>query len=78
MFVTAILGTLYMWYKKTPDFPLGPRNMFGFLVLRGTAGFFGLFGLYCERFPSWPSGGIHYIEMGPQISTTYMGGDGTD
>jgi hypothetical protein len=48
MLATAILGTLYQYYQKVPDFPLGPRNMFGLLVLRGSCGFVGLFGLYCE------------------------------
>lgn len=48
MLATAILGTLYQWYKKVPDFPLGPRNMVGLLVMRGACGFVGLFGLYCK------------------------------
>lgn len=47
MIVTAVLGSLYMWYKKVPDFPLGPRGVRGLLFLRGMAGFIGLFGLYC-------------------------------
>ncbi|KAI8957023.1 hypothetical protein F5Y11DRAFT_341119 [Daldinia sp. FL1419] len=46
MFATAILGSLYMWYKKVPDFPLGRRDIRGLLVLRGLAGFTGLFCLY--------------------------------
>ena len=31
-----------------PDFPLGQKGIKGLLVLRGTAGFVGLFGLYCR------------------------------
>lgn len=48
MLATSILGMLYMWYKKVPNFPLGPSDVFGLLIMRGTAGFIGLFGLYCE------------------------------
>ncbi|KAI0844827.1 hypothetical protein F5Y00DRAFT_247775 [Daldinia vernicosa] len=46
MLATAILGSLYMWYKKIPDFPLGRRDIRGLLVLRGLAGFTGLFCSY--------------------------------
>ncbi|KAJ1326921.1 U3 small nucleolar RNA-associated protein 25 [Microdochium nivale] len=46
MLVTAVLGSAYMWYKQVPDFPLGPRGCRRLLVLRGLAGFTGLFGLY--------------------------------
>ncbi|KAL7626063.1 Basic amino-acid permease [Parahypoxylon ruwenzoriense] len=42
MLATSILGSLYMWYKKVPDFPLGRRDIRGLLVLRGLAGFTGL------------------------------------
>ncbi|KAH7303908.1 hypothetical protein B0I35DRAFT_445912 [Stachybotrys elegans] len=46
MFFTGLIGSLYMWYKKTPGFPFGPREVRGLLVLRGVAGSVGLFGLY--------------------------------
>lgn len=49
MLATSILGCLYMWYKKVPDFPLGRRDVRGLLVLRGLAGFTGLFCSYCKR-----------------------------
>jgi len=48
MLVTAILGSAYMWYKRVPDFPFGPSGIRGLLILRGLAGFTGLFGLYCK------------------------------
>lgn len=48
MIVTAGIGSAYMWYKKVPDFPLGPPGVRGLLVLRGMAGTVGLFGLYCK------------------------------
>ncbi|KAK8016142.1 hypothetical protein PG993_014331 [Apiospora rasikravindrae] len=46
MLATAILGSLYMWIKKVPDFPLGDRSVRGLLFLRGCAGFMGLFCSY--------------------------------
>lgn len=48
MLATAILGSLYMWIKKVPDFPLGNPQIRGLLVLRGFAGFIGLFCSYCK------------------------------
>ncbi|KAF1838295.1 hypothetical protein BDW02DRAFT_565115 [Decorospora gaudefroyi] len=50
MLCTTILGTAYMSYHSTPDFPFGPRGIRQLLILRGFAGFVGLFGLYC-KFP---------------------------
>ncbi|KAM0386893.1 hypothetical protein ACHAQC_011318 [Fusarium culmorum] len=46
MLATTLIGSFYMWREKVPDFPLGPRNVRGLLVLRGMAGSVGLFGLY--------------------------------
>ncbi|KAF3039062.1 hypothetical protein E8E11_001493 [Didymella keratinophila] len=46
MSCTTILGMLYMMWHKTPDFPLGAKGIRGLLVLRGSCGFVGLFGLY--------------------------------
>ncbi|KAM3550940.1 hypothetical protein MY1884_007988 [Beauveria asiatica] len=50
MIFTAGIGSAYMWYNKVPDFPLGPPGVRGLLVLRGTAGTVGLFGLYYGLF----------------------------
>lgn len=50
MLATALIGSVYMWCKKVPNFPLGPKEVRGLLVLRGFAGSAGLFGLYCEDF----------------------------
>ena len=47
MLVTAVLGFLYMGYTRVPDFPFGRPGIRGLLVLRGLAGFAGLFGSYC-------------------------------
>ena len=49
MLATAICALLYMWLKKIPDAPFGPRHVRGLLILRGFAGFAGLFCAYCER-----------------------------
>ncbi|KAF1925094.1 uncharacterized protein M421DRAFT_70737 [Didymella exigua CBS 183.55] len=46
MSCTTVIGMLYMMWHKTPDFPLGARGIRWLLVLRGTCGFIGLFGLY--------------------------------
>jgi hypothetical protein len=37
-----------MWYHSIPYFPLGQSGIRKLLILRGTAGFIGLFGLYCK------------------------------
>ena len=50
MLVTATIGSLYLWRKKVPDFPLGPPGLRWLLVIRGLAGTLGLFGLYCKLF----------------------------
>ncbi|KAI0453969.1 DUF6-domain-containing protein [Xylaria acuta] len=63
MLATAILGSFYMWYKKVPDFPLGPRNMFALLVMRGTAGFVGLFGLYYS---------LSYLEISDATAISFL------
>ncbi|KAI1362378.1 hypothetical protein F5Y08DRAFT_312270 [Xylaria arbuscula] len=63
MLATFILGTLYMWYKKVPDFPMGPRNVFGLLVMRGTAGFLGLFGLYYS---------LSYLEISDATAISFL------
>ncbi|KAI0123583.1 DUF6 domain protein [Xylariales sp. AK1849] len=46
MLATAVLGSLWMGYKKVPDFPFGDRRVRGLLLVRGTAGFIGLSGSY--------------------------------
>ncbi|KAF2666400.1 hypothetical protein BT63DRAFT_377242 [Microthyrium microscopicum] len=46
MFITVVLASLYMYYTKTPDFPLGAKPVRKILVARGLGGFFGVFGMY--------------------------------
>ena len=49
MLSTSILCSLYCWYHNIPDFPFGKRGVRWLLVLRGSAGFIGLFGIYCKH-----------------------------
>ncbi|KAI0441801.1 DUF6-domain-containing protein [Xylaria telfairii] len=63
MLATAILGSLYMWHKKVPNFPLGPRNMFHLLIMRGAAGFVGLFGLYYS---------LSYLEISDATAISFL------
>ncbi|KAI0148505.1 DUF6-domain-containing protein [Xylariaceae sp. FL1272] len=62
MCCTAILGSLYMCYKKVPE-PFGSRNVFGLLILRGTAGFLGLFGMYYS---------LSYLEISDATAITFL------
>ncbi|KAI0399103.1 DUF6-domain-containing protein [Xylaria palmicola] len=63
MLATAILGMLYMWYKGVPNFPLGPRNVLGWLVMRGSFGFVGLFGLYYS---------LSYLEISDATAISFL------
>lgn len=46
--LTVILCSVWMWWSKVPDFPLGKKEVRGLLVARSFSGFFGIFGMYCE------------------------------
>jgi drug/metabolite transporter (DMT)-like permease len=46
MGITFVLASGYMWWKKTPHFPLGLKEVRGLLVARGLGGFCGVFGMY--------------------------------
>lgn len=49
MFLTTAFCCTWMWWKKTPDFPLGMKPIRLLLVARGLSGFFGIFGMYCKH-----------------------------
>lgn len=51
MLTTTIIGSLWMWYKNVPGFPIGPPGVRRLLVIRGMAGSIGIFGLYCKLQP---------------------------
>ncbi|KAG5913463.1 hypothetical protein E4U42_001144, partial [Claviceps africana] len=44
--VTSVFCMAYMWWAKTPGFPLGTREVRWLLLLRGSVGFFGIFGMW--------------------------------
>jgi drug/metabolite transporter (DMT)-like permease len=46
MALTVLCGCAYMSYTRTPHFPLGAPAVRPLLVIRGFAGFFGVFGMY--------------------------------
>ena len=46
MIISTIVSTVYMWYAKTPEFPLGPRPVRLLLSIRGVVGFFGVSGMF--------------------------------
>lgn len=46
MGITCILASSYMYWRKTPHFPLGAPEVRSLLVARGFCGFFGVFGMY--------------------------------
>ncbi|KAG9232867.1 hypothetical protein BJ875DRAFT_465660 [Amylocarpus encephaloides] len=54
MGITFILSSLYMWWTNVPSFPLGSRSVRGWLVLRASFGFGGLFCLYYS---------VHYLPL---------------
>ncbi|KAH8589714.1 hypothetical protein B0O99DRAFT_655321 [Bisporella sp. PMI_857] len=54
MGITFVLSSLYMWWAKVPDFPLGKPSVRGWLVLRAVFGFSGLFCLYYS---------VHYLPL---------------
>ncbi|KFX92355.1 hypothetical protein O988_07309, partial [Pseudogymnoascus sp. VKM F-3808] len=54
MSTTFVLSSLYMWWTKVPDFPLGRPDVRGWLVVRALFGFFGLFCLYYS---------VHYLPL---------------
>jgi drug/metabolite transporter (DMT)-like permease len=46
MGITVVLAMTYMWYNKTPHFPLGHPEVRWLLLARGFGGFFGVTGMY--------------------------------
>lgn len=61
--MTLVLSTLYMWYTKVPDFPWGVKEIRWLLVLRGLAGFVGVFGFYYS---------VKYLPLGEAVVISYL------
>lgn len=51
MLITGIGCSLYLWLKRVPEFPSGPRDVRSLLILRGVGGVLGAGGMYCMVFP---------------------------
>lgn len=54
MGTTFVLSSLYMWWTKVPNFPLGAPSVRGWLIVRALFGFGGLFCLYYS---------VHYLPL---------------
>ncbi|KAL5120059.1 hypothetical protein ACEQ8H_001884, partial [Pleosporales sp. CAS-2024a] len=61
MSITFILSSIYMWWKKVPDFPLGAPSVRGWLMLRAAFGFGGLYCLYYS---------VHYLTLAEATAFT--------
>ena len=48
MSLTVIFCFAWMYWKRVPDFLLGPKDIRLLLVARGLSGFFGIYGMYCK------------------------------
>lgn len=49
MSITVVLASAWMYYKKTPHFPLGKPEVRWLLAARGFGGFFGTFPSHTTR-----------------------------
>ena len=61
--ITLALSTMYMWYTRVPDFPWGIKEIRLLLVLRGLAGFVGVFGFYYS---------VKYLPLAEAVVISYL------
>ncbi|PVH84468.1 hypothetical protein DL98DRAFT_558308 [Cadophora sp. DSE1049] len=61
--LTAIFCTVWMWYGKVPDFPLGAKGLRGLLIVRSLTGFFGIFGMYYS---------LQYLPVADAVVITFL------
>lgn len=48
MLITGIGCSLYLWHRRVPEFPLGPRDVRPILIFRAIGGVLGAGGMYCK------------------------------
>jgi len=63
MALTTLFCCAWMWWKKTPDFPLGVKGIRLLLVARGLTGFFGIFGMYYS---------LQYLPVADAVVLTFL------
>lgn len=64
MVITYACCLLYMFITKAvPDAPFGPKNMRKLLFMRGSLGFFGVFGLYFS---------LQYLSLSDAVAITFI------
>ena len=63
MSLTACFCLIWMWWKKVPDYPLGPKGVRNLLVARGVTGFFGIFGMYYS---------LQYLPLADAVVLTFL------
>lgn len=63
MLITYAGCVIFMYYRKVPDFLLGPKGVRFLLVIRGVLGFFGVFGLYYS---------VNYLEISDAAVITFL------
>ncbi|ODV98610.1 hypothetical protein PACTADRAFT_48330 [Pachysolen tannophilus NRRL Y-2460] len=68
MSITYIMCFIYMYFAKTPDFPLGPKGLRKWLIMRGVTGFFGVFGMYFSLQYLSVSDATVLMFLGPSIT----------
>ncbi|GKT66977.1 integral membrane protein DUF6 [Colletotrichum tofieldiae] len=62
--ITGVASTFYLWYIKTPNFPLGLPELRSLLALRAAAGVFGAFGFYFS---------IMYLKLSEATALNFLG-----
>lgn len=63
MLLTTVFCCSYMWWKKTPNFPLGARGIRWLLVARGLSGFFGIYGMFYS---------LQYLPVADAVVLTFL------
>ena len=63
MGLTLIFCCAWMYWKRVPDFPLGPKGIRMLLVARGLTGFFGIYGMYYS---------LQYLPIADAVVLTFL------